>query len=99
MTYTSGVTTRSFVLYLDGPANGYVVEPSSSSGNAGTAGGAVRGTFRHRWPGCLSAARNTQKIPPIVLLPAVQFAGNSFTANYANGFYALDTNSGRGVGS
>ncbi len=100
MTYTSGVTTRSFVLYLDGPANGYVVELNSSSGNAGLLEAQSAGPFDTDLVGLfVGGTQYPEDSYPIVLLPAVQFAGNSFTANYANGFYSLDTNSGRGVGT
>ena len=34
-----------------------------------------------------------------MLLPALHFAGDSFTANYASGYYALDVNTGHGVGT
>jgi hypothetical protein len=34
-----------------------------------------------------------------VLLPAVHIADGSLSASYANGFYVLDTATGRGLGS
>jgi hypothetical protein len=100
MTYTSGLTTRSFVLYLDGAASGYVVEPSSTSGSAGLLEAQSAGPFDTDLTGLyVGGTQFPEDSYPVVLLPAVHFAGNSFTANYANGFYSLDASTGRGVGT
>ena len=36
---------------------------------------------------------------PIVTMPIVHFASSQFSSNYVTGYYALDANTGRGVGS
>ncbi len=100
MTYTAGVTTRSFVLYLDGPANGYVVEPDSTVGSAGLLEAQSGAPFDADLTGLfVGGTQYPEDSYPVVTLPAVHFAGESFTANYASGFYSLDVNAGRGVGT
>jgi len=100
MTYTAGATTRSFVLYLDGPSNGYVVEPTSRVGTAGLLEVQSAGPFSTALPGLfLSATQFPEDDSPILLLPAVNFAANSFTASYASGLFTLDPNTGHGVGT
>jgi Putative Ig domain len=101
MTFTSGVTTRSLVLYLDGPANGYVVEPSSSVGNAGLLEAQFAGPYDAPLTGLfVGGTQFPEDSYPIILMPAVRFSGNSFnSAAYASGFYSLDASTGRGVGT
>jgi hypothetical protein len=101
MTFTAGATTRSFVLYLDGPANGYVVEPASTVGYAGLLEAQSAGPFDTDLSGLfIGGTQFPEDSYPIVLMPAVHFAGTSFnSASYASAFYSLDVNTGRGVGT
>ena len=109
MTYTAGNITRSFVLYLDGPASGYVVEPGSSVGSAGLLEAQSAGPFGAATAGLfVSGTQFPEDSSPIITLPAVYFtvgassgsSNGSFTAgNSARGIYLLDSNTGRGVGT
>ena len=100
MSYTSAGTTRSFVLYLTGPASGYLVESGSASGNAGLIEAQAPGPFSTSVPGLfVSGLQYPQAEAPIVLMPAVQMSGGSFTAAYANGYFSMDSVTGRGVGA
>ena len=100
MSYTSGNTNRNFVLYLDGPASGYVVEPDSSVGLTGLLEAQSPGPFSTTVPGLfVGATQFPQDGSPMVLMPIVHFAGSQFTSNFVTGLYSLDSNTGRGVGS
>jgi large repetitive protein len=100
MHYASGTISRSFVLYLDGPSSGYVVEAASSAGSAGVLEAQSSGPFVNTLPGLfLSGTQFPEDASPIVLLPAVHLATGSFVATYATGYYTLDANTGRGVGT
>jgi len=100
MTFTSGVTTRNFVLYLDGPADGYVVEPGSPVGAAGLLEAQSAGPFDVAMPGLfVSGTQFPEDSSPLVLAPAVHFSTGSFLSNYSSWFYALDATTGRGVGT
>lgn len=109
MTYTAGNVTRSFVLYLDGPASGYVVEPGSVVGSAGLLEAQSPGPFNVATPGLfVSGTQFPEDSSPVLTLPAVYFAvgagvdstNGSFTAGgTARGIYLLDPNTGRGVGT
>ncbi len=101
MTYTAGATTRNFVVYLDGASSGYVVEPGSSVGSSGLLEAQSAGPFDTSMPGLyVSGTQFPEDASPIVLLPAVFFSTGSYSAgSAARGVYALDSNTGRGVGT
>jgi hypothetical protein len=87
-------------LYLTGPASGYLVESGSASGNAGLIEAQAPGPFSTSVPGLfVSGLQYPQAEAPIVLMPAVQMSGGSFTAAYANGYFSMDSVTGRGVGA
>ena len=100
MTFTAGAITRNFVLYLDGPSSGYVVEPDSSVGMAGLLEAQSAGPFDVAMPGLfVSSTQFPEDSSPITLFPAVHFSTGQFLGNYVTGFYSLDANTGRGVGT
>ncbi len=109
MTYTAGNITRSFVLYLDGPASGYVVEPGSSVGSAGLLEAQSAGPYDVATAGLfVSGTQFPEDSSPIITLPAVYFtvgastgsSNGAFTGgSSARGIYLLDANTGRGVGT
>jgi hypothetical protein len=91
--------TRSFVFYLDGAADGYVLEQGSSSGNAGmleAQSGPITDTINGAFVlGTQFAASRS----PISLIPAVTFNYGALSSSYASGTFALDATSGRGLGT
>jgi hypothetical protein len=100
MSFTSAGTTRNFVLYLTGPSSGFLIEPGSTSGNAGIIEAQAPGPFSTSVPGLfVSGLQYPQDQAPIVLMPSVHMAEGAFTASYANGFFTMDSTTGRGVGS
>jgi hypothetical protein len=101
MTFTAGATTHEFVVYLDGPSSGYVVEPGSSVGSSGLLEAQSTGPFDLTMPGLyVSGTQFPEDASPIVLLPAVYFSTGSYSGgSIARGIYALDSNTGRGVGT
>jgi hypothetical protein len=100
LSYTSAGTTRSFVLYLTGPASGFLIESGSTAGNAGTLEAQAPGPFSTSVPGLfVSGMQYPEDEAPIVLMPSVHMTEGSFTAAYANGYYSMDSVTGRGVGA
>jgi hypothetical protein len=96
-------STRNFVFYLDGVANGYVVEPGSNSGNAGVleaqytpAGGVYADTLSGTFVGGTQFA---QAPGPITLVPTISLSFGVLSSTYTSGLFAIDTASGRGFGS
>jgi hypothetical protein len=99
LSFRSGTTTRNFVLYLDGPADGYIVELGSGVGSAGLLEAQSPGPFDTTVPGLfVSGTQFPADNAPILLLPAVTVTTGSFTANYATGYFTLDSTTGHGVG-
>ncbi|HEX9474070.1 MAG TPA: Ig domain-containing protein [Steroidobacteraceae bacterium] len=100
LSYTDSGVTRSFVLYLDGPANGYVVEKGSSVGSAGLLEAQIAGPYVNTLPGLfVSGTQFGQDVAPMLLLPAVHVAAGALSAANATGFFALDAATGRGIGT
>ncbi len=100
LSYTDSGVTRSFVLYLDGPADGYVVEKGSSVGSAGLLEAQVVGPYTNTVPGLfVSGTQFAQDVAPMLLLPAVHVAAGALSAPNASGFFAMDAATGRGVGT
>jgi len=100
LSYTDGTVTRSFVLYLDGPNNGYVVEKGSAVGSAGLLEAQVAGPYIYTVPGWfVSGTQFPQDVAPLLLLPAVHIAAGAISSSNGNGFFAIDAATGRGVGT
>jgi hypothetical protein len=98
--FVNGTATRQFAIYLDGAANGYVIEHSGSAGSAGLLEAQAPGPFNSSVPGFfVSGTQYPQDVAPMVLLPSVNIANGSFSASNANGFYLLDPATGRSLGS
>ena len=100
ISFTSAGTTRNFVLYLTGPASGYLIEPGSTSGNAGIIEAQAPGPFSTTVPGLfVSGMQYPEDEAPMVLMPSVHMTEGAFTSAYANGYFTMDSTTGRGVGS
>ncbi len=98
--FVSGTATRQFALYLDGVANGYVIEHGSAVGSAGFLEAQTAGPFTSSVPGFfVSGTQFPQDAAPLVLLPSVNLADGNLSAGSATGFYAIDATTGRGLGS
>ena len=100
LSFLSGTATRQFALYLDGVANGYVIEHGSAVGSAGLLEAQSAGPFSSSVPGFfVSGTQFPQDVAPMVLLPAVNLANGSLAASNASGFYTLDAATGRAIGT
>src|SRR5258706_281842 len=100
LSYTDGTVTRSFVLYLDGPNNGYVVEKGSAVGSAGLLEAQVAGPYIYTVPGWfVSGTQFPEDVAPLLLLPAVHIAAGAISSSNGNRFFAIDAATGRGVGT
>jgi hypothetical protein len=98
--FTSSGAARSFALYLDGTANGYVVEKNSATGSAGLLEAQTAGPFANTLPGLfVLGTQYPQSLAPITLAPLLSFSGGVLSGNYVSGYYALDSATGRGVGT
>jgi hypothetical protein len=97
------VTTRYFVFYLDGVADGYLVENGSGSGNAGLleaqylpTGGVYPDTF----PGLFVGGTQYAQTPgPIILTSQFTLSFGELSSTYTNGQFGVDPTTGRGFGS
>jgi hypothetical protein len=106
--FTSG-GLRSFVLYFDGVADGYILEQGGAYGNAGLleAQQVPAAGFPQTLPGgyglgtgdFISGTQFPQSPGPVVLVPQISFSYGQLTSAYTNGQFAIDPNSGRGLGS
>jgi hypothetical protein len=98
--FVNGTATRQFAIYLDGTANGYVVEHSGTAGGAGLLEAQAAGPFTSSVPGFfVSGTQYPQDVAPMVLLPSVNIANGSLSASSASGFYVLDAATGRALGT
>ena len=98
--FTSSGAARSFALYLDGTADGYVVEKNSATGSAGLLEAQAAGPFANTLPGLfVLGTQYPQSLSPITLAPLVSFSGGVLSGNYVSGYYALDAATGRAVGT
>ena len=100
LTIGTGTGVRHFVGYLDGAANGYLIENGSSNSSAGLLEAQVAGPYNATVPGLfVSGTQFAQDPGPMTLMPAVHLAAGSFSASQGSGFYSLDTATGRGIGT
>ena len=95
--------TRNFVLYLDGIADGYVVEQGSTAGSAGLLEAQYvpsSGSYSDTLPGLFVGGTQFAAVPgPIVLVPAASISFGDLSSNYSSGLFAIDSTTGRGFGS
>jgi hypothetical protein len=91
---------RTFTLYLDATANGYVIERGSAVGSSGLLEAQVAGPYPRDLPGLfVSGAQFPQSLAPLALIPINYIASSSISSNSGSAFAAIDTTSGRGIGS
>ncbi len=98
--FVNASATRQFAIYLDGTANGYVVEHSGTVGSAGLLEAQAAGPFSTSVPGFfVSGTQYPEDVAPMVLLPYANLANGSFTGSGGSGgFYVVDTATGRALG-
>lgn len=100
LTLADSAGTNSLVFYLDGAANGYILQTGSGSGNSGLleaqaaapAGGytpTLAGTF-------VGGTQYPQAAGPIALVSLVYLDYGSLSSAYTNGTFSVDPNTGRG---
>jgi hypothetical protein len=90
---------RSLVLYLDGPADGYVLQQSGKDGLAGTLeaqSGAITDTLAGEFVGGTQFASARA---PIDLIPFSELSSGILSSSYATGSYSIDPSTGRGFGT
>jgi hypothetical protein len=100
---------RSFVLYLDGTSNGYLIEQGGSSGSVGfleaqfqgpypspPASGIFPSTMQN---GFVSGTAYPQASGPITLNALLYLNYDAISSNYINGSVAIEPTSGRGLGT
>ncbi|MGC4085499.1 MAG: hypothetical protein QM736_26090 [Vicinamibacterales bacterium] len=99
LTPTTG-TARTFAIYLDATSNGYVIETDSVDGNAGVLEAQVGTTFPNTLPGQFISNTQFPVVPgPLSLLPAVSIGNGVISANYGSGYFYMNADTGRGLGS
>ena len=95
LSFGSGAAARSFVLYMDGAASGYVLEPVSATGNFGILDAQVGAPFNvFAAAGYIGGTVFAGAASPITLTPLLQFQ-NGLIGGNLTGSYALDPNTGR----
>jgi hypothetical protein len=102
LSISSSGLNRNFVFYLDGVADGYVIEQGSASGNAGlleaqyTPGGSYPDTLL----GFFVAGTQFAQTPgPISLVPSFTLSFGTLSGTYSSGQFDVDTSTGRGFGT
>jgi hypothetical protein len=103
LSITGSGVNRNFVFYLDGVADGYVVELGTNSGNAGLLeaqytppGGAYPDTLL----GFFVAGTQFAQTPgPISLVPSYTLSFGTLSGTYSSGQFDVDTSTGRGFGT
>jgi hypothetical protein len=98
--FSSSGAARSFALYLDATASGYVVEHGSATGNAGLLEAQAPLPPTGTLPGLfVFGSQFPKSAGPMTLAPLITFSGGHINSNYVTGSYALDASTGRGSGS
>ena len=94
---------RNFVFYLDGVANGYVIEQGSGSGNAGLLEAQYTppgGTYPDTLLGFFVAGTQFAQTPgPISLVPSYTLSFGTLSGTYSSGQFDVNTATGRGFGT
>jgi hypothetical protein len=103
------VATRSLAFYLDGTANGYVVETGSGYGSAGLLEAQFQGPYASPPPtgifpptlpnAFVSVTAFPQSSGPISLEPLIYLNYDALASSYLNGSFAIDPTNGRGLGT
>jgi hypothetical protein len=100
---TLGGVTRNFAMYLDGSADGYIVEQNSTAGNAGLleaqyipSSGAYPASLPNYFVG---DTQFPQSPGPISLTALASFNDGSLASTYTNATFAIDSTTGRGLGT
>ena len=102
LSFTNDNVTRSFVLYLDSAANGYVVETDTSNAdnNSGVLEAQTGSVFNNTLPGLFISGTQWPVSPgPISTLPSVVITNGIMSSTYGTGYFYVDTTTGRGAGS
>jgi len=100
----AGATARSFVFYLDGSADGYLIEQNSASGNAGLLEAQTLPASPPGFPDTLpgdfvGGTQYPQSAGPVSLLPLMYVAYGTVSSNFYSGTFAIDPTTGRGFGT
>ncbi len=100
---TGAAVNRNFVFYLDGVADGYVIEQGSGSGNAGLLEAQYTppgGTYPDTLLGFFVAGTQFAQTPgPISLVPSYTLSFGTLSGTYSSGQFDVDTATGRGFGT
>ena len=105
LSYTdSAAAAHSYVIYLDGQDDGYVVETTGTHGTAGLLEAQMAGPYSYTLPGLfVSGTQYPQDAGPLTLAPHLGISAGSFADstgnNYVSGAVAFDVAGGRGVGT
>jgi len=103
LSLTYAGATRSFVFYLDGIADGYVIEPASPAGSTGLLEAQytpTSGAYSDTLQGLFVGGTQFAQVPgPIVLVPSTELSFGTLSATYSSGQFAIDSTNGRGFGS
>ena len=98
--FGTGTSARHFVVYLDGAANGYVIEQGSAVGSAGILEPQAAGPFTSTVTGFfVSGTQYPEDVAPMILMPSASLANGVISASAGTGYYALDTATGRAIGT
>jgi hypothetical protein len=99
----------SFAFYLDGIADGYLVQQGSTAGGAGFLEAQFQGPFANppvsgTFPDTLAdefvdVTAYPQSHGPVSLEATIVLNFGSLTSNFTNGTFAIDPTSGRGIGT
>jgi hypothetical protein len=102
-------SARSFAFYLDGTADGYIVEHGSPAGSAGFLEAQFQGPYEYAnsagpFPatlpnGFVSITAYPQSPGPITLNALLDLNFDALSSNFVNGSFAIDPTSGRGLGN
>ncbi len=105
LSFSSGGSARQFTLYLDGTANGYVIERGSVSGNAGLLEAQMAGPYAHSVDGLLVLGTQfPQGTAPLVMIPAGTLTSGLYTFTSSGSVstatsFSISVSTGRGLGT
>jgi hypothetical protein len=103
LSITGTGVARSFVFYLDGIADGYVIEQGTDSGNAGLLEAQytpTSGSYPDTLLGFFVGGTQFAQTPgPIGLVPSFTLSFGTLSGTYSSGQFDVDTASGRGFGT